>query len=767
MKKTLLITLMLGTMAGAGFVTYFSWKAPVQTSESFFESGKSYYDAGKFQEATIQFLNALQKNPRHRDARYFLALGYMKQQEWARAVRELKALLEYHPNDVPANLELGNLYLAGGPSDSKFFRQATEIADKILAEDPNNIRALILSGNAAAGLRDFPSSVEILQKALSLDPDNVAATLNLGTFQAYQRAYPEAEKALLKARELDPKHKGVLVSLANYYRVTGNDQKAEDFLKEALSIYPTDKEIYLQLVRFYFQLERPDSAEKVLREVQEKMPDNPEPLLVLVDLKSSLNQRADADRLLLDLKGRFPQNLAVAKRVAVGLMKSDRGRAQKEIEQILKENPKDPEGHALLGELQFFSGEIDAAEATFSKDFVLNSSIPEPHYFLGAIAERKGQLDQAQERYQKALDINNRHLASRAALAGIFLKKGMLADARAELKKALESQPSYIPARLMNATLHTVERNYTEAEREFSALVKEQPDNSVIHQRMGLFLQERGSASEAEKHLVRALELEPESEETLKFLVEFYIGQKQTDKAAAKINSVPENKKTAFHFELMGQAYSKSGKFQEAERAYTKAIEREPHRATSYVHLAADYFQRGRNEEGLKKIDELLKKNPYEAGAYGIKGYIYQVQGKQEEAIKNYKEALKLNPNLPSAANNLAYLMAEQGRDLEVALKWAQTARKLDPYNPDNADTLGWIYYKFGNYVLAQNQLVFAASRKSNDPVIQYHLGMAYWKTKKGDEAKNALRKSLSLKREFKEKPLAEAALQEITKESS
>ena len=119
---------------------------------------------------------------------------------------------------MPANLQLGTLYWRAGETNPDFFRDAQDIAKKILSTNANNVDALILSGNASAGLRDYRSSVDLFEQALMLDPENVHAFVSLGTSQALQKNYAEAEQAFLKAREFDPKNKSVLISLANFYR---------------------------------------------------------------------------------------------------------------------------------------------------------------------------------------------------------------------------------------------------------------------------------------------------------------------------------------------------------------------------------------------------------------------------------------------------------------------------------------------------------------------------------------------------------------------
>jgi len=170
----------------------------------------------------------------------------------------------------------------------------------------------------------------------------------------------------------------------------------------------------------------------------------------------------------------------------------------------------------------------------------------------------------------------------------------------------------------------------------------------------------------------------------------------------------------------------------------------------------------GRTDDGSKVLDELIKKNPQDASAYAGKGFILHGQGKLEEAKRNYEQALKLNPNSEGVANNLAYLLTEQGTDLTAALGYAQTARQRQPENPAFADTLGWVYYKRGNYILAQEQFRFASSKEPNNGTFQYHLALTYMQMKRMSDAQAALKKAISSPNDFKEKSLAQAALKEI-----
>ena len=160
-------------------------------SQDYFKSGKNYYDNQKYSEASVQLLNAVQKDPKNRDARYYLALSYLNQKNLNDAAKQLASLLEYYPDDVEASLRLGNLYLAAGGSNSDFFQKADELAKKILSKDPQNVAALILvRAMPRQDCRTIARPWICSKRPSTLDPQNTAAFVSLGTAQALQKNYP-------------------------------------------------------------------------------------------------------------------------------------------------------------------------------------------------------------------------------------------------------------------------------------------------------------------------------------------------------------------------------------------------------------------------------------------------------------------------------------------------------------------------------------------------------------------------------------------------
>jgi tetratricopeptide (TPR) repeat protein len=759
MKKIIIGALLLGVLSGVGYFVYrFRQES---TPQAYFESGKKYFGEKKYREAMIAFLNALRKAPSDRNSRYYLALSYIGLEDYKRGGKLLRSLVETNPDDVEASLSLGRLYMkaAGDEPKSEAYSRAQELAQQVLSKDPQNVDALILSANAFTGMQDYAASQNLLEKAVNLEPKNTAAFVSLGVNQARQQNYDQAEGALLKARDANPKDVNVRVALALFYRSRKDAGKEETAWKEALALNPKDRTVYSELAVFYLRAGHPEEMEKVLRDAQAASPDDPAPAIILASIYEAANHAPEARKILLEAKKKFPKSIDLSVKLAANEMQDQPNEARKEIDQMLQLEPRNPVGHILLGELQYKTGKFDEAEATLGRDPALNSPFPQVHFLLGNLSRRKGLVDQAQDQYQKALALNREYLPARLALAEVFVAKGRLQDSREEVKKALQVQPGNPAARLMKAQLDLVEGKLADAELSLSGLLKEEPNNPAILRQMAIYQQTRGNSREAEKDLLHAIEIAPDSEQLFRDLTALYQITRQPDRALQRLNSVPQ--KQAFHYEILGTVLAQTGKAQEAENAYRKALEIDPKRLGTEMLLVELYAQTNRTDEAIKTLDDLAQKEPKNNELLALKGNLLQIQGKNRLAEESYRKALQADPNIDLAANNLAYILAEDGRDLQSALQYAQNVKKRKSEDPNIADTLGWVYFKLGRLESAREQAEFAASHDPKNGSFQYHLGMIYRSKNERDKAEAALKKATA-SGDFKEKNLADDALKDI-----
>jgi tetratricopeptide (TPR) repeat protein len=78
------------------------------------------------------------------------------------------------------------------------------------------------------------------------------------------------------------------------------------------------------------------------------------------------------------------------------------------------------------------------------------------------------------------------------------------------------------------------------------------------------------------------------------------------------------------------------------------------------------------------------------------------------------------------------------------------------------ADALGWAYFKLGSSDLAIAQLKESAAKVPDNPVYQYHLGMAYLGARRSEMAAQSLHLALTRDPTFPDAASARAALDQI-----
>jgi len=134
-------------------------------------------------------------------------------------------------------------------------------------------------------------------------------------------------------------------------------------------------------------------------------------------------------------------------------------------------------------------------------------------------------------------------------------------------------------------------------------------------------------------------------------------------------------------------------------------------------------------EANSNKALELSTKQEDKDYALFVQGSIYERQKKYDLAEEAFHRVIVDDPKNAQALNYLGYMLADRGTRVEEALGYIRRAVALDPQNGAYLDSLGWAYFRLGNYDLAEENLRRASERIGNDPTVHEHLGELYQKT--------------------------------------
>ena len=242
-------------------------------------------------------------------------------------------------------------------------------------------------------------------------------------------------------------------------------------------------------------------------------------------------------------------------------------------------------------------------------------------------------------------------------------------------------------------------------------------------------------------YLRLALALDPEHDLALVSLADIYERRKLPEAANKLYDVMPEH--AAFSFTARLQAALNHEQMGEPEAAVSELenlIASNPDNAEAATALGNLYRSRKDFPNAAKAYDRAFLAaartgEPVSWTLYYFRGIAYERTKQWPKAEADFKEALKLQPEQALVLNYLGYSWVDQGLNLDEAFGMLRKAVQQRPRDGYIVDSLGWAYYRLGQYDEATKLLERAVELRASDPVINDHLGDAYWRMGRKIEA--------------------------------
>jgi tetratricopeptide (TPR) repeat protein len=480
------------------------------------------------------------------------------------------------------------------------------------------------------------------------------------------------------------------------------------------------------------------------------------------------------------------------------------------LEEYLKEKPESVQIMFVLGEHYLKNlNDPDRATAAYKKVIALTDQLPIEDYYkeqsylsLATIAYRKGDLPEAVAMYRNVLAINKENLDAIYFLALTSMDMHDLVEAERYVLQFMEKRPGdkvilsilgriyYLRDDIRAVNFLGRAKNagsmsgilawglYSElirkddmAEKLLASVGKISPRTISVHLAMARINARKGETNAAFNEYVTTGVLMFNSrlyEESKRCFMEasklnesvpgvyYYLGKayEETQQYSLslyyyiKANSLQPDLDLMLH---IGYLYGVKKDYGTAMHYLNRASAQEPSNSKPYFFKGLlsiwqeDYPAAERNIQQAISLDE--KSETY----HFYMAVVLEKLSKIDGAIMSLEKAIKYNPKSARAYNFLGYLYADNNMKIDESLELIRKALDIEPDNGAYTDSLGWAYFRKGNYRLALEKLLVAEGQLSranaNDPVVYDHIGDTYLKLGNVDGALKYWRKSNEIKK--------------------
>jgi tetratricopeptide (TPR) repeat protein len=765
-----------------------SCTSPEKAKAQHVERGEAFLKDRRWQEASLEFRNAIQIDENLASAHWGLAQAYEQLGRGGEYIEELQRTVKLDPANVQARVRLANGYLAafGRQKNADYLVEAERLANEIVAREPNNPDARILLANIVFFKGDPAKAEQMIKEAVALDPKRVESHMGLARFYLQTNRPADAERVFNEAISANDRSSLVHVEYGKFLTQSGRTDDAEAQFRKAVEVDPDNRDVRWVLASYYLVNNKLDRAEEAYKAWAQLDWDKPEGKARLADYYATVGRFDDAANLYQEIVKTSPDYARGHYRLGeISLQRGDAQAAAAYAEELLKRTPKDADALFLRARTLVARGKLKEAIADLKTVLESDPRSKLGLFFMSDALYRDGQLEQARgraaelERYyqdflpakllqiQIGLDSGDADGSKRAA--DDLLNKLKTAAPNGELTPQLLADVKTNAYLLRGkAALRLAAQTpalVAAARADFESARQSAPNSPLPHVNLADAAAAERKWDEAWQHLDQALALDRTNFQALTALINLGVATGRVGEVRTRVEQLAQEQPNSAPLQfLLGQSY-RSGSQQDApdaqraEAALRRAVELDPDLMSAYTALAEIYFGTQQPDRAIGEYKKITERRPDDFVAFRNIGLIEAGRNNLDAASEYYRRVLSIRPDEPVAANNLAALYADHEKgNAEEAMRLGQDVVRRYPNEPGFADTLGWVYYRRGLYRDSVEQLrravEGAAKRGGDNSLYRWHLGAAL--AKSGDKlaARRELQKSLELAEQEQQRPV-------------
>lgn len=424
-----------------------------------------------------------------------------------------------------------------------------------------------------------------------------------------------------------------------------------------------------------------------------------------------------------------PENLEARQVLAALLVRVGKTDVAAEHFEYVLNNGKHSERQGFMLITSLLSKEKDkqAALAVMTKLISKRKNNPNALYAYSQLAFLVGNLDDALKTIKKVIKLQPEWTEAYILQSNIFVRQGYKAHAIEVLRQTVEAQSDNSKLRMFYARNLVDAKQFDEAVKQFSELEDDDKHQHEARYALGLLTLQMNKPKQAAEYFSQLLEDKKRVVESQYYLAQSFELQNELDRAITEYKKI-NNNQYSFEASLrIALILAKQGHLKDArERLQNISPDSLDKELRVYLTEGEILNAAKQYEDALELYTEALQQLTDNNRLLYARALTAEKLGKIDEAVKDLESIVKREPENAQALNALGYTLIDKTKHIEKGLEYIKKAYKLEPDDAAIHDSMGWAYYRLGQYDEALKYLRRAFD-KLKDAEIAAHLGEVLW----------------------------------------
>jgi len=315
-------------------------------------------------------------------------------------------------------------------------------------------------------------------------------------------------------------------------------------------------------------------------------------------------------------------------------------------------------------------------------------------------------------------------------------------DPLERLVDAIADYPENTELRLQYARLLGAEGDYSGARAQFAILLELEPNNPDMISTAALLDFELELYDAALAKFLQLIALEARLDEAFYYVGRIQAADDRYSEAIEAFGSVGPSREFRDAKVRAAQVLIDTAFASDIRQFFDAQRRTYPSSAEQLFLLEAESL-RDWSGESLEAYDRGLAAFPQSFSLLYGRAMIHESEGSLWAMEQDLRRILAQDPNHAATLNALGYSLTNRTQRYEEAAVLIERALALSPGDPAIMDSLGWVYYKLGQYVQSES-LLREAHAALPDPEVAAHLGEVLWAQGREVEAKDVWQEGLN-----------------------